>query len=104
MKIFLPWLLTSAKLIMLNANSVKAEFAPRGITMAPTIRSFLASVGVSGAEVGSLTEAYEKKTSPSIFLACQVAKFVLGRDKIDTAPLNETVVDENWYENQKMHL
>ncbi|CAG8980498.1 hypothetical protein HYALB_00013099 [Hymenoscyphus albidus] len=93
---FLPWLLYSTRLFMLNADSSKLEIAPRSITMAPTIESFLASVGVSGTEAHDLIETYEKTTSSPLFLVNQVAQLVLGKDKTDTTPVNKTVASENW--------
>ncbi|EPE29503.1 FAD-binding protein [Glarea lozoyensis ATCC 20868] len=62
--------------------------------MAPTVGSFLSSVGVVGAEVGSLTDAYEKKTSPSLFVACFST---IGQEVIllDLQRLNQDTLSED---------
>ncbi|TVY40960.1 Bifunctional solanapyrone synthase [Lachnellula cervina] len=64
--------------------------------MALTFESFLGSVGLSGTEAQSLTGAYVGKSSSPLALACQVAQLCLGQDNVHTAPLNQTLVDENW--------
>jgi hypothetical protein len=64
--------------------------------MAPTFESFLGSVGVSGPEAQTLTAVHEAKSSTALALACQVAKHSIGRNNVDTAPVNRTLLSENW--------
>lgn len=65
-------------------------------SMDQQFETFLSSIGLSGAAADTLRASAESNSSSSLDLACQAAQLLFGNNTVDTAPLNQTVVEENW--------
>lgn len=63
-------------------------------------REFYAGLDISNLEAESLeaplAETEVQKVSV-LDTACEAAQLALGEDQVDLAPLNQTIVGENWY-------
>lgn len=61
--------------------------------------SFGKSLGLSDSVILPLEDDYGNATSPAKIaqLACLVAQASIGQNQVDTPPLDQTVVEENWY-------
>ncbi|KAK7959063.1 uncharacterized protein PG986_003917 [Apiospora aurea] len=57
---------------------------------------FVGSIGLSGPDAQALKSSYGNKPADKLSAACLATQFVLGKDAVDTAPLNQTVVEANW--------
>ncbi|KAI1243963.1 hypothetical protein MGN70_013831 [Eutypa lata] len=75
------------------------RFSPVAAYDATVSREFYAGLGISNLEAesleASLAEAEVQKV-PVLGTACKVAQLALGEDQVDLAPLNQTIVGENW--------
>lgn len=49
------------------------------------------------AEGGANSKTHRNDSSTSVEAACKAAQFALGPDVVEIAPVNQTVVHENWY-------
>lgn len=57
----------------------------------------LKTVGVPASDSAALTQLYHDGNSSQLGLACSTAQAAIGTASVDTTPLNQTIVDENWY-------
>jgi hypothetical protein len=63
------------------------------------LKNFAQTLGLTAADVRSLEDKYAQRTETStiVEVACLAAQLLLGADQVDTAPLNQSTVEENWY-------
>ncbi|KAI1656821.1 hypothetical protein F4813DRAFT_361961 [Daldinia decipiens] len=61
-------------------------------------KSFCHELRLPDPDTQLLIEKFSRISTPDDVLdvACATARFALGQDQVDTAPLNQTVVNENW--------
>lgn len=55
---------------------------------------FAQDIGLPAAQIESVRVKFSQATK--VELACLTAQFLIGIDNVDTVPLNETIVEENW--------
>ncbi|KAH8590926.1 hypothetical protein B0O99DRAFT_598706 [Bisporella sp. PMI_857] len=62
------------------------------------LKNFAQTLGLTAADVRSLKDKYAQRTETStiVEVACLAAQLLLGADQVDTAPLNQSTVEENW--------
>ncbi|OTA83396.1 hypothetical protein M434DRAFT_400692 [Hypoxylon sp. CO27-5] len=66
------------------------------------ILSFLGSVGLSSSQSHTIKSQFDaalsnaSNSSDILSVACQASQESLGAEQVDTSPLNQTLVDENW--------
>lgn len=71
--------------------------------MSSDFSSFGESIGLSSSECSSLKAQYDEVISnPNasdiiLDIACLTARVSLGSDQVDASPLNQTLVNENWW-------
>ncbi|KAK8063020.1 hypothetical protein PG997_015117 [Apiospora hydei] len=58
--------------------------------------AFVGSIGLSGPDAQALKSSYGNKPADKVGAACLATQCVLGKDAVDTAPLNQTAVEANW--------
>lgn len=66
------------------------------------VEDFYTNIGISALESQTLSSTFQQAKSRNnslVKVACQTAQLALPRSQVDTAPLNQTIVDENWYES-----
>jgi hypothetical protein len=85
-----------ADVLLIGASPSIARLTDRDITMDQPFSSFLDDIGLSGSAAEALVEKYNLNTSTPLDLACETAKQLLGSNTVDTTPLNQTLVEENW--------
>lgn len=80
------------------------KIRPRNSIMAPTLPDFCLSIGLSEEDSILVQSKLEGKpptdtTQPNLLLdvCCLTARLLLGLEKVDLSPLNQTVVSENWH-------
>ncbi|OTB15927.1 hypothetical protein K445DRAFT_317556 [Daldinia sp. EC12] len=66
--------------------------------MSKEFETFYTSIGLSKEQAETLKEKYGVETpkAKSLEAACTAAQLSLGNSQVDTSPLNQTVVGENW--------
>ncbi|KAH8881096.1 FAD-binding domain-containing protein [Thozetella sp. PMI_491] len=58
--------------------------------------TFLTGIGLFGSAADALRVSYTQDASAKLDLACQAAQLSLGVNSVNTAPLDQTVVERNW--------
>ena len=63
------------------------------------LSNFAQTLGLSETQIQSLEVKYSQATTRStiVEVACLAAQLCLGTDQVDTTPVNQTIVEENWY-------
>ncbi|ETS75027.1 hypothetical protein PFICI_13511 [Pestalotiopsis fici W106-1] len=70
--------------------------------MADSLASFAKRIGLSDSHAKALQSqhgsSWSNDTQPdeNLKIACQVAQLILGLDQVETSPVNQTIVKENW--------
>lgn len=89
------WTFTpSLALLSSNVNSGSTAFGK----MTPSTEPMSQNHELSSSQVEELRVKRDGNSSTNLELACLAAQTALGVDQVDTSPLNQTVVDENWCE------
>lgn len=91
-------------------TSIYSSLKSRAVAvMGDQINTFVGSLDVPATQARSVASVLEKDANVAAFIAgkhwdpaalattaCVSLKFVLGEEKVDTKPVDQAIVDENW--------
>ncbi|KAI5862351.1 Glucooligosaccharide oxidase [Durotheca rogersii] len=102
---FIPGLvLGSSNTAALPATSAASQLATatQPINMGEDFNAFAKSIGLSSSQTCKLKAKYDaivnggNSPEDNLDLACQVAQESLGADQVDSAPVGQALINENW--------
>ncbi|KAI0850546.1 FAD-binding domain-containing protein [Daldinia vernicosa] len=87
-----------SNIVLADSTSQTSAYLEHRDNMSEKFEAFYNSIGLSEAQAETLKEKYGIETTDenSVEAACTAAQLSLGASIVDTAPLNQTVVGENW--------
>ncbi|KAI1651485.1 FAD-binding domain-containing protein [Daldinia loculata] len=90
--------IVGSDIVLADSTSQTSAYLEFRDNMSEKFEAFYNSIGLSEAQAGTLKEKYGIETTDanSVEAACTAAQLSLGASIVDTSPLNQTVVGENW--------